>query len=127
MIRTAFSAPVALNDGCFEGHSFQLRHMQRHVAAGRREIAVIVSTAVALAGLVPLVAGCLRQLIRFLFQQFVERFLNAAADQFLELPLDYFLVKLYNLFRYGLLSPFRLLCRSSILPNTANHVSFLST
>ena len=31
-------------------------------------------------------------------------------------PLDYFLIQLYNLFRHGLLAPFRMVCRDFILP-----------
>ena len=54
--------------------------MERDVAAGRREVAVIVPAAVALAGLTALIACSLRQLIRFFLQQFVERFFYAAAD-----------------------------------------------
>ena len=40
--------------------------MERDVAAGRREIAVIVPAAVALAGFIAFIAACLCQLIRFL-------------------------------------------------------------
>ena len=47
---------------------------------------------------------------------------SAAADQFLDLPLDYFLVKLYTLFGHGLLSPFRMVCRDFILTESANRV-----
>ena len=66
--------------------------MQRDVAGGRGEAAVIVAAAVALAGLAALVPGCLGQLLRLGFQQLVQGFLHAAADQFLDLTLDYFLV-----------------------------------
>ena len=51
-----------------------------------------MAAAVALAGLAALVAGGLRQRLRLLFQQLVQRFLHAAADQFLDLTLDYSLV-----------------------------------
>ena len=66
--------------------------MERDVAGGRGEISVIVSAAIALTRLAALVARCLRQRLRLLFQQFVQRFFYAAAHQFLDLPLDYFLV-----------------------------------
>jgi len=66
--------------------------VERDVAGGRGEIAVIVSAAVALTGLAALIAGRLRQGLRLLFQQLVQGFLNAAANQFLDLALDYFLV-----------------------------------
>ena len=39
-----------------------------------------------------------------------------AADQFLDLALDNFLVQLYNLLGHGLQSPFRMVCRNFILP-----------
>ena len=45
---------------------------------------------------------------------------------FLEQILDYFLIKLYNLFRYGLLSPFRMVCRDFILPETCKPCLVLS-
>ena len=52
----------------------------------------MVAAAVALTGLAALVAGSLRQGLRLFFQQLVQGFLHAAADQFLDLTLDYFLV-----------------------------------
>ena len=55
-----------------------------------------MTAAVALASLAALVAGSLGEFFRFGFQQLVERLLYAAADQLLDLPLDYFLVELYN-------------------------------
>ena len=66
--------------------------MERNVAGGRGEIPVIVSAAAALPGLAALVASRLRQRLRLLFQQLVQRFFYAASDQFPDLPLDYFLV-----------------------------------
>ena len=85
--------------------------MERDVAGGRGEIPVIVTAAVALPGLAALVAGSLSQFLSLLLQQFVQRLFHAAADQFLDLALDYFLVQLYNLLRHGLLSPFRMVYR----------------
>ena len=67
-----------------------------------------MSAAVALTGLAALVAGGLRQRLRLLLQQFVQGFLHVAADQFLELTLDNFLIKLYNFLGHSLLSPFRM-------------------
>lgn len=49
---------------------------------------------------------------------------HAVTNQFLDLPLDYFLIYLYNFLGYSLLSPFRMLCRNFILSRTANYVSF---
>ena len=82
--------------------------MERYVAGGCGKIAVIMAAAVALAGFIAFIAACLCQLIRFFLQQLIERFFYAAADLFFDLPLDYFLVKLYNLLGHGLLSPFRM-------------------
>ena len=66
--------------------------MERDVAGSRGEIAVVVAAAVALTGLAALVARRLRQGLCLFFQQLVQRFLHAAANQFLDLTLDYFLV-----------------------------------
>ena len=66
--------------------------MERDIAGGRGEIAVIVTAAVALTSFIALVAGRLCQGLCLLFQQLVQRLFHAAADQFLDFPLDYFLV-----------------------------------
>ncbi len=47
--------------------------------------------------------------------------------QFLELPLDYFFVQLYNLLGHGLPSPFRMVCRDFILPELCKPCLFLSS
>ena len=97
--------------------------MERDVAGGRGEAAVIVAAAVALTGLAALVTGRLRQGL-CLLQQLVQGFLHAAANQFLDLTLDNFLIELYNLLGHSLLSPFRMVCRDFILPEPANYVFF---
>ena len=66
--------------------------MERDVTGSGGKAAVIVAAAVALTGLAALIAGRLRQGLRLLFQQLVHRLLHTAADQFLDLALDYFLV-----------------------------------
>ena len=66
--------------------------MERNVTGGRGEAAIIVSAAVALTGLAALIAGSLSQLLGLLLQQFIQRFFHAAANQFFQLPLDYFLI-----------------------------------
>ena len=81
-----------------------------------------MAAAVALTSFVALVASRLGQLLRFGFQQPIQCFLDAAADSFFQLPLDYFFVKLYNFLRHGLLSPFRMVCRNFILTESANRV-----
>ena len=80
--------------------------MERDVAGGRGESAVVVTAAVALTSLAALVAGRLRQRLRLLFQQLVQGFFYAAANQFLDLALDNFLIQLYNFLGHSLLSPF---------------------
>ena len=98
--------------------------MERDVAGGRGKITVIVTAAVALTGLAALKAGRLRQRLRLLLQQLVQCFLHAAADLFLELPLDNFLIQLYNFLGHSLLSPFECLCGNFILPEPASYVFF---
>ena len=66
--------------------------MERDVSRSGGKISVIVAAAVALADLITLVAGSLGQFLSLLLQQFVQRLFHAASDQFLKLPLDYFLV-----------------------------------
>ena len=66
--------------------------MERDVTGGGSKVAVIVAAAVALTGLAALIAGGLCQGLRLLLQQLVQGFLHAAANQFLDLALDYFLV-----------------------------------
>jgi len=79
--------------------------MERNVAGGRGEIPVIVSAAVAPPCLAALIAGRLRQRLRLLFKQLVQRFFHADARQFLDLPLDNFLVQLYNFLGHTTSSP----------------------
>ena len=67
-----------------------------------------MTAAVALTDLTALVAGCLGQFLSLRFQKLIEGFLHAAADQLFDLPLDYFLVELYNVVGHGLSSPFRM-------------------
>ena len=57
-------------------------------------------------------------------EQLVERLLYAAADQLLDLPLDYFLVELYNVVGHGLLSPFRMCVVTSFYQRPASRVYF---
>ena len=71
-----------------------------------------MAAAVALTLLAALVPGRLGQFLRLGLQQLVQGLFHAAADQFLDLALDYFLVQLYNLLRHGLLSPFRMVYRN---------------
>ena len=71
--------------------------MERDVAGGRGEVAVIVTAAVALTGLAALVARRLRQGLCLLLQQLVQGFLHTAANQFFEL---------YNFLGHSLLSSF---------------------
>ena len=53
-----------------------------------------------------------------------EGYLHAAADQFLDLTLDNFIVQMYNFLRHRSLSPFECLCGNFILPEPASYVFF---
>ena len=53
-----------------------------------------------------------------------EGLLHAAADQFFDLALDYFLIQLYNFLGQSLLSPFECLCGNFILLEPASYVFF---
>ena len=66
--------------------------MECDVSRSGGEVPVIVAAAVATTGLAALIAGCLGQLLGLLLQQFIQRFFHAAANQFFQLPLDYFLI-----------------------------------
>ena len=65
--------------------------MQGNIPGGGGKLSVIMAAAVALTGLAALVAGSLGQFLRLCVQKLVECLLHAATDQFLDLPLDYFL------------------------------------
>ena len=54
--------------------------MERNVAGCCGEVTVIVTAAVALTGLTALVAGRLRQRLRFFFQKLVQRLFYASAN-----------------------------------------------
>ncbi len=125
-LHAALPAAIPLDDGSFERYSLEPRHMERDIAGGGGKVAVIVAAAVALTGLAALVAGRLRQGLRLLFQQLVQGFLHAAADQFLDLPLDNFLIQLYNFLGHSLLAPFECLCGNFILPEPASYVFFFA-
>ena len=113
---TALPTAIPLNDGGLKGDPFELGHLQGNVPGSGGEVAAVVAAAVALSLLVTLVPGRLGQLLCLGLQQLVESFLYASTHKFLELPLDYFFVQLYNLLGHGLLSPFRMVCRDFILP-----------
>ena len=54
--------------------------MERDVAGGRGKVPVVVTAAVALTGLAALVAGRLRQGLRLLFQQLVQRLFYTSSN-----------------------------------------------
>ena len=115
-LHAAFPAAIPLDDGCFERDALETGHMERDVSGGSGKVPVIVAAAVALTGLAALVTGRLRQRLRLLLQQLVQGFFYAAADQFLDLTLDNFIVQMYNFLRHRSLSPFECLCGNFILP-----------
>ena len=53
--------------------------MERHVSGGRGKVPVIVPAAVALAGLIALVAGSLGQFLCILLQKLVQRLFYAPS------------------------------------------------
>ena len=77
---TALSAAIPLDDGSLKGYALEPRHMERDVAGGRGEVAVIVTAAIALTSLTTLVARSLRQQLRFFFQQLVQCLFYASAN-----------------------------------------------
>ena len=54
------------------------------------------------------------------------RNLTRNTHQFLDLPLDNFLIQLYNFLGHSLLSPFRMMCGNFILPEPASYVVFFA-
>ena len=98
--------------------------MECYIPGSGGKISVIVTAAVALTSLIAFVAGSLGQFLSLRFQKLVERLLYAAADQLLDLPLDYFLVELYNVVGHGLLSPFRMCVVTSFYQRPASRVYF---
>ena len=92
LLHAALPAAIPLDDGGFEGYALEPGYVERDVAGGRGKAAVIVAAAIALTSLAALIAGSLSQLLGLLLQQFIQRFFHAAANQFFQLPLDYFLI-----------------------------------
>lgn len=90
--RAAFTAAIPLNDCSLKGDALELGHLEGDISGSGGEIAVVVAAAIPLSLLIALVPGCLGQLLRLGFQQLVERFLYAAANQFFKFTLDYGLV-----------------------------------
>ena len=60
-LHAAFPAAIPLDDSSLEGHALEPRHVERDVAGGRGEAAIMVAAAAALTGLTVLVACRLRQ------------------------------------------------------------------
>jgi len=91
LLHAALPTAVALDDGGLEGYTLEPGDVERNVAGGRGKVPVVVTAAVALTGLAAHVEGRLCQGLRLLLQQLVQGLLHASANQFLDLPLDYFL------------------------------------
>ena len=119
-LNAAFTAAISLNGGSLKGNSLELGYFECDISGSSGEVAAVVAAAVARALLIFLVPGLLRLGLR----QLIEWLLYAASHKFLALPLNNFLVKLYNLFRHGLLSPFEWCVATSFYRRSANHVSF---
>ena len=67
-------------DGSLKRDALETWHMERHIPGSGGKISVIMTAAVALAGLAALVASCLGKFPGFGLQQLVEGLLHAAAD-----------------------------------------------
>ena len=76
----ALPAAIPFDDGSLEGYALEPGHVERDVAGGCGEIAVIVTAAVALTSLAALIAGRLRQRLRLLFQQLVQRLFYTSSN-----------------------------------------------
>ena len=63
----ALPAAIALDDGSLERDALETRHMECYIPGGGGKISVIMTAAVALAGLTALVAGCLGEFFCFGF------------------------------------------------------------
>ena len=63
----ALPAAIALDDGSLERDALETRHMECYIPGGGGKISVIMTAAVALAGLIALVAGCLGEFFCFGF------------------------------------------------------------
>ena len=123
---TALPTAVPLNDGGLKGDLFELGYLEDNVPRTDGKIAAVVVAAITLTLLIALVPGRLSQFLRLGLQQFVECLLYTAPNQFFDLTLDYFIVQLYTLFGYGLLSPFRMMCRNFILSEICQPCLLLS-
>ena len=99
-------------------------YMERYVSRGCGKVSVVVAAAVALAGLVSFVASSLGQLLRFLLQQFIQRFFRSASDQLLSWSLitSSFSCTIFSDMVYRLLSEWCVV--TSFYQSSANHVSF---
>ena len=83
---------VPLNNNGLERNLLEFRRFQGDIPGSGSKITAVVTAVVPLPLLIALIPHRLGQFLRLGLQQFVERFLYAAAHKFLELSLDYFLV-----------------------------------
>ena len=79
-LHAALPAAIPLDDGCLEGYALEPRHVERDVTGSGSKVAVIVAAAVALTGLTALVARRLRQRLRLLLQQLVQRLFYTSSN-----------------------------------------------
>ena len=99
-----FPPTITLNNRGLKGDSLESRHLECNFSSACHQAAIIVPAPIALTLFIPLISSCLRQLFRFSLQKTIQRFFDASSHKFFQLPLDYFLVQLYNLFGHSLLS-----------------------
>ena len=79
-LHAALPETIPLDDGCLEGYALEPGDVERNVTGGCGKVSVVVTAAVALTGLVALIAGRLRQRLRLLFQQLVQGFLYTSSN-----------------------------------------------
>ena len=79
-------------------------YLEFNLSGHRHEIPTVVTTSISLTLLAAFIAPSLHLLLRLGFQQPIQYFFDTSSHKFFQLPLDYFLVPLYNLFGYSLLS-----------------------
>ena len=75
--------------------------MQRNVAGCCREVSVIMTGAITLAGAGALITVRFNQFIGFMIEQSIECLLDAASDKIFKIVLYQILVQLYNVIRHG--------------------------
>ena len=78
-IDPGFPPTITINNRSFEGNSLEPRYLELNLSRSRHEIPAVVTAAVFLALFIPIIPSCLRQLLRFGFQQAIQCFFDASS------------------------------------------------